>query len=162
MKVFGLNGIVPAGQTIDFTWECPSNIDGRLNRIYIHEYTANNFVISKLRLIREDEDVEDFIYANYPVAATCLNKHLEHGIDWYVHEKDVIELGVYNATGSIQAFWSSLEIGADPLGDGRWWADEETGKLVRPILFHERTLKTGTQVGSLRIVDPVTYEGFTD
>jgi hypothetical protein len=84
-------------------------------------------------------------------------KHLSEGIpDWHVEPEDKIVLEIMNITPQFLTFSASIAIdeGEQAEDAGRWWASTEDGKLVRPVLRHERKLPLGTNIGGLWIVQP--------
>lgn len=175
MKVVGFHQFVPANQTSLIEWECPEDVEGIFADFDIANSHANNFGIMNFSherdgqiddIIGAKEDVEQSKKFGFPVydafvPAPVFSKLLKsHCPYWHVSKGSKISIRVYNVTGSAQTFPAGFVIRGDLVSnDVRWWADEH-GKLVRPLNQLERGLRLGDQVGSLRVVNPHTYEGF--
>jgi hypothetical protein len=177
-----------SNDTVSFEWECPVGDGGVLGPLVIPFSIAPNFFILKFEQRRGQDVLErlttsevtehpappvppGLIGTYTPSAYTTFTGGVDaeslqalckdRDIGWLIEEKDILFVQAFNATGSMQTFKMGFRIGGeDPLHDARWWAEEETGKPVRPLTFAERSFRIGTRVGSLIVCDGRVWDKF--
>lgn len=84
-------------------------------------------------------------------------------INWDIEVGDTLFCHACNMSSSVTVFMMGVRIGDRTVSkEKHWWANEQTGKLERPVSFSERNLQPGSKRAGLVVVDPETYDGFDE
>jgi hypothetical protein len=172
MRLIGFGPIIiPPNNFYEVSWTCEEDLEGDVAAFHAPSAMHPCFSVSNFRLEKKNGQKLHVVQAEFEdhpnglrmiTKGTCVDlggvvKHLSEGIpDWHVETGDKIVLEVANNTPQLMTFSASIAIdeGEQAEDAGRWWASTEDGKLVRPVLRHERKLPLGTNIGGLWIVQP--------
>lgn len=173
MKLIGFGPLaISENSRADLEWKCEDEDDaGFISGFEASSAIGLTFFVSKLELVKPHttlkviatEFTEDSGYGYHPVltkgsavALESVCKHLSRGIpEWEVEVGDRIIVGAWNVTACSQIFSCSMVISNEHVSlDGRWWVEDHDGEtLIRPVLWAERGMKTGTVMGHMRIAE---------
>ena len=169
MKIIGLSRALIPNAIATLEWECKDEDDvGVVGSFYVLGTSSHAFAMVQMHLVKPhvtlklvDAEVKSVnstleLVQGFPVAMPELERHLQNGIpEWDIEIGDMIVLAVMNITGMMQNFSCSLSISNESIArDGRWWVEDRDGEtLIRPVLWQERGMRTGTVMGHMRIAE---------
>lgn len=172
MRLVGFGPIIVGGNSFaTMWWACEEDLEGDVVSFRAPSSILPCFLVANLCLEKKDGRklyVVQSEFEDRPNGIRQITKgtnvnlegvvaHLAEGIpDWHIEPDDKVVLEVANATAGHQMFSASMAIdeGEQAEDGGRWWASTEDGRLVRPVLRHERKLPLGTNIGGLWVVQP--------
>ncbi|HYX22230.1 MAG TPA: hypothetical protein VFA98_15410 [Thermoanaerobaculia bacterium] len=172
MRLIGFGPIaIPANSYYLLEWTCEEDLEGDVVSFRAPSAILMSFSVANFRLEKKGGQKLHVVQAEFEdhpnglrmiTKGTCVDlsgavDHLAEGIpDWHVEPGDKVVLEVANVTAQFLTFSASIAVdeGEQVEDGGRWWASITDGKLVRPVLRHERKLPLGTHIGGLWIVQP--------
>jgi hypothetical protein len=172
MRLVGFGPIIVMSNSFyELSWTCEEDLEGDVAAFHAPSAMLPCFSVANFRLEKKDGRKFHVVQSGFEdrsnglrmvTKGTCVDlsgvvQHLAGGIpDWHVEPGDKIVIEITNNTPQLMTFSASIAIdeGEQAEDGGRWWASTEDGKLVRPVLRHERKLPLGTNVGGLWIVQP--------
>ena len=171
MRLVGFGPIlVMSNSFYELSWTCEEDLAGDVIAFNAPSTMLPCFSVANFRLEKKDGRKLHVVQSgfedrpNLPMVTkgTCVDfsgvvLHLANGIpDWYVEPGDKVVLEIANTTPQTMTFSASIAVdeGEQAEDAGRWWASTADGKLVRPVLRHEKRLPLGTNIGGLWIVQP--------